>query len=153
MRLYLLECKKIMTSRFHLILLLLFMMLPMVIFQNRITDTGENTNPYRHADGRDVYKRQVAELKDKSGEERIAALNEIGILYAEAKQTDEAITYLEMSLSEKKDLGKGYRALLNLYNTKRREAAKAKDDEQIQYYLRKIDEMMAISKEVTRASF
>ena len=27
MRLYLLECKKIMTSRFHLILLLLFMML------------------------------------------------------------------------------------------------------------------------------
>ena len=33
MRLYLLECKKIMTSRFHLILLLLFMMLPMVIFQ------------------------------------------------------------------------------------------------------------------------
>lgn len=95
----------------------------------------------------------VAELKDKSGEERIAALNEIGILYAEAKQTDEAITYLEMSLSEKKDLGKGYRALLNLYNTKRREAAKAKDDEQIQYYLRKIDEMMAISKEVTRASF
>ena len=52
-------------------------------------------------------KRAVAELKDKSGEERIAALNEIGILYAEAKQTDEAITYLEMSLSEKKDLGKG----------------------------------------------
>lgn len=98
-------------------------------------------------------QRAVAELKDKSGEERIAALNEIGILYAEAKQTDEAITYLEMSLSEKKDLGKGYRALLNLYNTKRREAAKAKDDEQIQYYLRKIDEMMAISKEVTRASF
>ena len=95
----------------------------------------------------------VAELKDKSGEERIAALNEIGILYAEAKQTDEAITYLEMSLSEKKDLGKGYRALLNLYNTKRREAAKAKDDEQIQYYLRKIDQMMAMSKEVTRASF
>ena len=95
----------------------------------------------------------VTELKDKSGEERIAALNEIGILYAEAKQMDEAIQYLEMSLSEKKDLGKGYRTLLNLYNTKRREDAKAKDDEQIQYYLRKIDEMMAISKEVTRASF
>ena len=66
-------------------------------------------------------QRAVAELKDKSGEERIAALNEIGILYAEAKQTDEAITYLEMSLSEKKNLGKGYRTLLNLYNTKRRE--------------------------------
>ena len=52
-------------------------------------------------------QRAVAELKDKSGEERIAALNEIGILYAEAKQTDEAITYLEMSLSEKKESGEG----------------------------------------------
>lgn len=95
----------------------------------------------------------IAELKNKAGEERIAALNEIGILYAEAKQIDDAIAYLELSLSEKKDLGKGYRTLLSLYNTKRREAAMAKDDEQIQYYLRKIDEMMAISKEVTRASF
>ena len=111
--------------------------------QEEVQDTGELLANAQRA---------VAELKDKSGEERIAALNEIGILYAEAKQTDEAITYLEMSLSEKKDLGKGYRTLLNLYNTKRREA-KAKDDEQIQYYLRKIDEMMAISKEVTRASF
>lgn len=93
----------------------------------------------------------VAELKDKSGKERIAALNEIGILYAEAKQTDEAITYLEMSLSERR-IWEGYRALLNLYNTKRREYRKAKDDEQIQYYLRKIDEMMAISRK-SRASF
>ena len=92
--------------------------------QEEVQDTGELLANAQRA---------VAELKDKSGEERIAALNEIGILYAEAKQTDEAITYLEMSLSEKKDLGKGYRTLLNLYNTKRREAAKAKDDEQIQY--------------------
>lgn len=61
MRLYLLECKKIMTSRFHLILLLLFMMLPMVIFQNRITDTGENTNPYRHADGSRMSKEEIQE--------------------------------------------------------------------------------------------
>lgn len=50
-----------MTSRFHLILLLLFMMLPMVIFQNRITDTGENTNPYRHADGSRMSKEEIQE--------------------------------------------------------------------------------------------
>ena len=78
--------------------------------QEEVQDTGELLANAQRA---------VAELKDKSGEERIAALNEIGILYAEAKQTDEAITYLEMSLSEKKDLGKGYRTLLNLYKTKR----------------------------------
>lgn len=98
-------------------------------------------------------KAGVAALEGKSGEERIQALNEIGILFADANEHDEAIRYLEMSLSEKKDLGPGYRKLLNLYNIKRREAAKAKDDAQIQYYLTKIDEMMAISKEVTRASF
>ncbi|MFQ7538209.1 MAG: hypothetical protein ACLRL6_13145, partial [Clostridium sp.] len=74
--------------------------------QEEVQDTGELLANAQRA---------VAELKDKSGEERIAALNEIGILYAEAKQTDEAITYLEMSLSEKKNLGKGYRTLLNLY--------------------------------------
>lgn len=98
-------------------------------------------------------KAGVAALSGKSGDERIRALNEIGILFADANENDEAIKYLEMSLAEKKDLGAGYRKLLNLYNIKRREAAKAKDDAQIQYYLTKIDEMMAISKEVTRASF
>lgn len=95
----------------------------------------------------------IASLEGKSGDARIEALDEIGILYADAQQNDEAIKYLEMSLSEKKSLGNGYRKLLSLYNIKRREAAQAKDDEQIQYYLKKIDEMMAISKEVTRASF
>lgn len=95
----------------------------------------------------------IHELEGKTQDDRIAALDEIGILYAQAKYYDEAIQYLEMSLSEKKALGNGYRTLLNVYNIKRREAAQAKDDEKIQYYLVKIDEMMAISKEVTRASF
>lgn len=95
----------------------------------------------------------IASLEGKSGEDRIAALDEIGILLADAQEIDEAIHYLETSLNEKKSLGNGYRKLLSLYNIKRREAAEAKDDEQIQYYLKKIDEMMAISKEVTRSSF
>lgn len=95
----------------------------------------------------------IRELDGKTQDDRIAALDEIGILYAQAKYYDEAIKYLELSLSEKKALGNGYRTLLNVYNIKRREAAQAKDDEKIQYYLVKIDEMMAISKEVTRASF
>lgn len=95
----------------------------------------------------------IASLEGKSGDDRISTLDEIGILLADAQEVDEAIHYLEVSLSEKKSLGNGYRKLLSLYNIKRREAAEAKDDEQIQYYLKKIDEMMAISKEVTRSSF
>lgn len=95
----------------------------------------------------------IASLEGKSDDDRISTLDEIGILLADAQEIDEAIHYLEISLSEKKSLGNGYRKLLSLYNIKRREAAEAKDDEQIQYYLKKIDEMMAISKEVTRSSF
>lgn len=95
----------------------------------------------------------IASLEGKSGDDRISILDEIGIVLADAQEIDEAIRYLEVSLSEKKSLGNGYRKLLSLYNIKRREAAEAKDDEQIQYYLKKIDEMMAISKEVTRSSF
>ncbi|MCR0265751.1 ABC transporter permease [[Clostridium] innocuum] len=59
MRLYLLECKKIMTSRFHLLLLLLFMILPVVIFQNRITDTGKYMNPYLHEDGSRMSTKEI----------------------------------------------------------------------------------------------
>ena len=59
MRLYLLECKKIMTSRFHLLLLLLFMILPVVIFHNRITDTGKYMNPYLHEDGSHLSTKEI----------------------------------------------------------------------------------------------
>lgn len=95
----------------------------------------------------------ITDLEGKTGDARIEYLDKIGILLAEAQEIDEAIRYLEMSLSEKKSLGNGYRKLLSLYNIKRRQAAEEKNDEDIQYYLKKIDEMMAISKEVTRASF
>lgn len=65
MRLYLQECKKIMTSRFHLILLLLFMIFPMVIFQNMITDTDSSSNPYLHADGSRMSTAEIQEEKHR----------------------------------------------------------------------------------------
>lgn len=68
MRLYLLECKKIMTSRFHQILLLLFMILPVIIFLNRITDTSSNMNPYLHADG---SRMSTEEIQDEVHREKM----------------------------------------------------------------------------------
>jgi hypothetical protein len=56
----------------------------------------------------------------------------------------------EKSMSAKKSLGAGYKALLKLYNKKRAQAAKANDEELLQIYLRKMDQMMQISKDVTR---
>lgn len=94
----------------------------------------------------------LGELASKSGEERIACLDQIGICFSDALEYDQAISYLETSLAEKKAVSDGYRTLLKLYNIKRKEAAVAKDDELLQYYLTKIDDMMRISKEVMRSN-
>ena len=94
----------------------------------------------------------IEELASKRGEERIACLDQIGICFSEALEYDQAIAYLETSLNEKKAVSDGYRTLLKLYNIKRKEAAVAKNDELLQYYLTKIDDMMRISKEVMRSN-
>ena len=94
----------------------------------------------------------LGELASKNGEERITCLDQIGICFSDAKEYDQAISYLETSLAEKKAVSDGYRTLLKLYNIKRKEAAVAKDDELLQYYLTKIDDMMRISKEVMRSN-
>lgn len=94
----------------------------------------------------------IRELEGKAGDERISTLENIGLCYSEAQEYEPAIAYLEKSMHEKKTIGKGYTELLKIYNIKRREAAVAKNDEQLQYYLKKIDEMMAISKEVIRSN-
>lgn len=94
----------------------------------------------------------IKELEGKSGDARISILDQIGIHYCDAQEYDLAIQYLEMSLNEKKAVGKGYTTLLKVYNVKRKIAAQDKDDEKLQYYLVKIDEMMAISKEVIRSN-
>ena len=94
----------------------------------------------------------VETLDTLQGDARIDVLDQIGICYFKAKEYDQAQTYLEQSLQEKRAVAQGYRTLLNLYNIRRKEAAIAKDDLRLQYYLDKIDEMMKISKEVLRSN-
>ncbi|GJM73739.1 hypothetical protein HMSSN036_59550 [Paenibacillus macerans] len=50
----------------------------------------------------------------------------------------------------KKSVGDGYKILLKLYNKKRAEAAKANDEASLQIYLKKMDQMMQLSKDVAR---
>lgn len=92
------------------------------------------------------------ELQNSEGNERINTLNKIGDIYYKISDYDEAAKYYEESLNLHKAIGKAYTNLLNIYNAKRKEAAVSKDDEQIQYYLVKIDEMMKISKDVVRGN-
>lgn len=92
-----------------------------------------------------------AEKLENAGEdERLDLLNEIGALYYEAGEYDKAIVYYEQSLSIKKQMGKPYTNLMSLYNKKRQQAAEAKNDEEISYYLSKVQEMMQMSKDMLR---
>ncbi len=57
--------------------------------------------------------------------------------------------FLEQSLANQKSIGDGYKKLMHLYNKKRAEAARAGDDQGIDYYMGKMDEMRQIAKQVT----
>lgn len=92
------------------------------------------------------------ELENIEGNERVNILNKIGDIYYKISEYDEAVKYYEESLCLHKAIGKAYTNLLNIYNTKRKDAAINKDDDQLQYYLVKIDEMMKISKDVVRGN-
>jgi len=90
---------------------------------------------------------KIQELEELSGEQRVPLLNQIGALYYQAES---AIKYYEESLSIKKEMGKSYTDLMSLYNKKRQQAAENKNDEQMNYYMQKVQEMMQMSKDMLR---
>jgi tetratricopeptide (TPR) repeat protein len=90
------------------------------------------------------------DVNQTSGEEQAKIYEEIGLAFNELGDEDNAIDSLEKSIQAKKSLGNGYKTLLKLYNKKRAEAAKVNNEELLQIYLKKMDQMMQVSKEVTR---
>lgn len=93
---------------------------------------------------------KVQQLEGTQDDARVALLNEVGSLYMQAEEYDEAIKYYEESFEMKKVMGKSYTDLMALYNKKRQQAAEAKDDEKIAYYFGKVQEMMQTSKDMLR---
>ena len=91
-----------------------------------------------------------SELEGKEGVAAANVQNEIGKLYADANMVDEAVEAYEQSLEANRTMGKASAALVKLYNKKRAAAAQAKDDEAIKYYMDKVTEMLAISKDQLR---
>lgn len=83
-------------------------------------------------------------------EENYLKYEKIGLLYEKINDEDNAILNLEKSLTFKKNIGDGYKCLMKLYNNKRKYYAKNYDNDKLQYYLNKIDEMLQISKDVIR---
>jgi hypothetical protein len=90
------------------------------------------------------------EVNQVSGEEQAKIYEEIGLVFNELGEEDHAIDSLEKSIEAKKSVGDGFKTLLKLYNKKRAEAAKVNDEESLQMYLKKMDQMMQVSKDVTR---
>ena len=93
---------------------------------------------------------KIQELEELSGEQRVPLLNQIGALYYQAEELESAIKYYEESLSIGKEVGKSYTDLMSLYNKKRQQAAENKNDEQMNYYMQKVQEMMQMSKDMLR---
>lgn len=98
---------------------------------------------------RTIYLKKE-EVDQVAGEEQSKIYEEIGLAFNELGEDDNAIDAFEKSIQSKKSVGNGYKALLKLYNKKRAEAAKANDEESLQLYLKKMDQMMQVSKDVTR---
>jgi len=82
--------------------------------------------------------------------QRTELLNELGGIYFKLGRIDDAINYYEISIDKNRSLGKAYTDLLKLYNLKRKQAVDEKDDEKVQLYLNKIDDLMKLSKDVIR---
>lgn len=91
-------------------------------------------------------------LKEAAGDDRVKLLNEIGSLYTQAEETDQAIKYYEESLELCKQHGKASTDLMKLYNKKRQEAAEAKDDEKVKFYMEKVQSLMQMSKDMIRGN-
>ncbi|OCG20531.1 MULTISPECIES: hypothetical protein [unclassified Gilliamella] len=72
-----------------------------------------------------------------------------GLLYCQLDHVDFAIEYLEKSLQHKKSIGEGYKALMNLYNHKRADAAQHGSMDDIDFWMNKMDSMRNIAKQVT----
>lgn len=93
-------------------------------------------------------KQAIQDLEAKAHD--VNTFGELAQCYQELNDIDKAIFYYEKGIDENKSLGKNYNELLKLYNVKRRQAAEAKDESELQIYLVKIDELMQLSKDVIR---
>ena len=119
--------------------------------KEKVASAAAETAPVLDRDAvLDAVKAKRSELEGKEGVAAANVLNEIGKLYADANMVDEAVEAYEQSLEVNRTMGKASAALVKLYDKKRAAAAEAKDDEAIKYYMDKVTEMLAISKDQLR---
>ena len=92
---------------------------------------------------------QITDDKDK----RHLLYNQLGATQVKLGNDLEAIAAYEASVKDKEEFGDGSNALRNLYETQRKQAAKAKNDDDIQKWVTKTDALLDMSKRVMRSGF
>ena len=94
--------------------------------------------------------RELIKIESTEDKVELAKLYEqVGIHYSELNLPNEAIEHLEKSQGYQPSMGEGYKKLMMLYNAKRAEAAKNRDDAGIDYYMNKLDDMRNLAKKLT----
>lgn len=115
---------------------------------NQSSQAIEKITDEQRADLQKEIEVGLAKLDTFQADERIQLLNQLGKDYQALNDFDNAIKYFETSITEKKAFGDAYTGLLSLYEKKRKYAAQTKNDDQIQFYVNKLDSLMKISKEI-----
>ena len=124
-------------------------------FKSKKTKTEEKTEEIKESltspeELRELIKTDLQKIESTADEVELAKLYEqVGIHYSELNLPDEAIQNLEKSQEYKPSMGEGYKKLMMLYNAKRAEAAKNRDDAGIDYYMNKLDDMRNLAKKLT----
>ena len=124
-------------------------------FKSKKTKTEENTEEKKESltspeELRELIQTDLKKIESTEDKVELAKLYEqVGIHYSELNLLDEAIEHLEKSQGYKPSMGEGYKKLMMLYNAKRAEAAKNRDDAGIDYYMNKLDDMRNLAKKLT----
>lgn len=88
---------------------------------------------------------------DDFNKEKADVLTKLGQDYQKLGDIDKAIESFESSLKFNEDFGPAFDSLLTLYDEKRKQAAYAKDSDEIQKWLNKSDSLTALSKKIMRS--
>ena len=94
-------------------------------------------------------KLEVLKQTLKDGEDLADKYEQIGLTYSKLGDDDKAIENLEKSLEVLPSIGDGYKVLMSLYNKKRADSTRSGDDNGIDYYMNKMDDMRQIAKITT----
>lgn len=124
---------------------------------------GNNKKKAEKAEKVELTEEEKSSLKQQANDlqSKIASADDnqkpdlydgLGGIFQKLDDVDGAIDAFESSLKIKERYGAAYNSLLTLYDIKRKCAAENKDNDEIQKWINKTDDLLAMSKRVMRST-